>query len=404
MISPTLLGALSNLHHLMMNLAEQMPDADFNRQYHPDLGSFGHILGQCVFRELYWLRGVIGGDGDLGERVRPLFAPGELNLRQQCGQLPPKDHLLNWAAEIQDHHLMLLANPRLLPEHPLLAEETGILPFIVQEHARAYEQLLSLLSLRQLQGLAGGYSPKAVLASQAPVCDAVDVTQGVYRIGSRFDPWAYDNELPPQMIKLSNFRIARRPVSNAEYLAFMEDGGYGRESLWWRGGEWLKTEASGAPSHWRRDAAGHWYGIGLNGPFDLIGGEPVYGINHYEASAFAVWTSERGGDTAGAILQHEYQWETAQRTQVLENPGRVWEWCANTFEPYSEYQAPPEPQRTTPDFDDEHRSLRGGCLHTQPTLRRPSFRNRGLPHQQFLFAGARLVFPPKDQGARHHHG
>ncbi|MBU0501299.1 MAG: formylglycine-generating enzyme family protein [Gammaproteobacteria bacterium] len=394
MISPALLGSLSNLHHLMMNLAEQMPDADFNRQYHPELGSFGHILAQCVYRELYWLREAIMGDADLSGRVQRLVSPGELSLGEQCAQLPPKDHLLNWAAEIQDHHLMLLANPKLLPAHPLL-ENDAILHFIVQEQARSYEGLLSLLSLRQIQGFSDDYCPKAVLESRPPTGDAVDVTQGVYRIGSRFEPWAYDNELPPQMMKLSNFRIALRPVSNAEYLSFIEDGGYERESLWWRGCDWLKTESAGAPMHWRRDASGHWYGIGLNGPFDLIGEEPVYGINHYETSAYAVWASERGGETAGAVLQHEYQWETALRTQVLENHGRVWEWCANPFEPYSEYQPPAELQRATPDFDGEHRSLRGGCLHTQPAIRRPSFRNRGLPHQQFLFTGARLVFPPR---------
>lgn len=402
MTSPTLLGTLAHLHQLTLQLAEAIPPDAFSRQYDPELGSFGHLLGQGVYRELYWLRERVGGDSELAGRVRHLFTPGGLSLRQQCEQLPPKDHLLNWAAEARDHHLMLLANPRLLPPHPLM-EDDAILHFLVQELARDYEHMLALLSLQRLAENGEGYRAKAILKPQPPVCDAVEINQGVYRIGSRFEPWAYDNELPPQMMNLSSFRIARRPVSNAEYLAFMEEGGYQSESLWWRGLEWLKQEGTGAPLHWRRDDNGNWYGMGLNGPFDLVAEEPVYGINHYEASAFAVWASERGGETAGAVLQHEYQWETAARTQVLENHGRVWEWCSNTFEPYIEYQAPSEPALATQDFDEEHRSLRGGCLHTQPSIRRPSFRNRALPHQRYPFAGARLVFPPTEVTGKHHH-
>ncbi len=140
---------------------------------------------------------------------------------------------------------------------------------------------------------------------------------------------------------------------------------------------------------------GHWYGLGINGPADLPPGEPVTGVGRYEAGAYAAWVSSLGGALEGAALQHEFQWETAIRTRAVRELGRAWEWCSNHFEPYSDYQPPPEPARATSDFDGRHFALRGGCLHTQPELRRPSFRHRALAHQDFLFTGLRLIFPPE---------
>jgi iron(II)-dependent oxidoreductase len=308
--------------------------------------------------------------------------------------MPPKDHLLNWGAEILDHHMMLLANPGMLPEHPLL-EEDAIIHFIAQEHAQSYEKMLSLLMLQQLKSLDLGYTASNAMESRLPVREVVDITQGVYRIGARQDPRAYDNELPPQMVELSKFAIAKRPVSNAEYLAFMEDGGYNRPELWPAdAGAWLQAEANGAPLHWRKDQKGRCYGIGLNGAFELASDDPVYGVNQHEASAFAAWTAQLSDQTAGAVLQHEYQWEVATRTQAISEYGRVWEWCANTFEPYSEYQPPARNHLATQEFDGQHKVLRGASLHSQPVLRRLSFRNRAHPHSNIHFSGIRLVFPP----------
>jgi iron(II)-dependent oxidoreductase len=117
MTSSAILGPLSGLHAMMRQLLASVPAADANRQFHPALASIGWYLGRSVYRETYWLREVLDGDADLTSRVRHLFAATELPLSEQCAQLPPPDHLLNWAAEIQDEHLRRLANPGLLPTH-----------------------------------------------------------------------------------------------------------------------------------------------------------------------------------------------------------------------------------------------------------------------------------------------
>jgi iron(II)-dependent oxidoreductase len=378
----------------MLELAESADDAIFKRQFVPELGSLAHILGQRVYAELYWLREVIQGDDDLSQRVAHLFRPGALPLTEQCHQLPPKDHLLNWAAEVFDHHLMLLANPALLPRHPLL-KDGGILHFLLQGHARAYEEILAMLLLARLEEQYD-HSVNQVLESQLPDPPRLEISQGVYRIGGDAnDARSADNELPTQMVKLASFALAARPVTNAEYLAFMEADGYANEGLFWgKGQDWLRQQRPKAPLHWRKDSQGHWYGIGISGPADLIANDPVYGISFFEAQAFANWAGQLDGPTQGAVLPHEFQWEATARTKGLSERGRVWEWCANIFEPYSDYQRPDNDAYATAEFDDEHRCLRGGCLHSQPELRRPSLRGRALPQWRHLFAGTRLVLPP----------
>jgi len=199
-----------------------------------------------------------------------------------------------------------------------------------------------------------------------------------------------------QIAELSSFRIAERPVSNAEYLAFMLAGGYLEPVLWSRAGlDWQQASAvAHHPWQWRQDAAGHWFDIHLNGAADLPPEEPVMGINRHEAQAYANWVAQLGDAHAGAVLQHEYQWETAARTGVLRHTGRAWEWCANNFSPYDRYQRPADPELSTRHFDRGHAGLRGGCLHTQGALRRASLRHHADPASRCFFSGARLVYPP----------
>jgi iron(II)-dependent oxidoreductase len=392
--APEILGRLASIHELTAHLVQSLPPSDVNRQFHSELGSLGWYFGRSVYQETYWLREVLQGDDDLTRRVRHLFTPGGMSLADQCVSLPPPDHLLNWAAEIRDAHLTWLANPALLPGHPLLADDR-LAHFLVQEQALTYESMLWVLQERAITEATPDYRPAQTLEARAPSLETGVVEQGHYRVGSRFEPWAYDNELPPQAIELSAFRIALRPVSNAEWLAFMQSGGYEERSLWSAEGlSWLAGEPRRHPRYWRTDPTGRWYGLGVSGPADLPPQDVVTGICHHEARAFAAWASSLGDALAGATLQHEVQWETAARTGVLGEMGRAWEWCANRFEPYEGYQSPAHEGLATADFDGQHVSLRAGCLHTQPALRRASFRNRALPHQDYRFTGLRLIFPP----------
>ncbi len=396
MTNAAILGQLSSLHEMLAQLPLSIPRDQAARQFHPQLGSLAWHLGRSVYLETYWLRQVLFEDDDLTRRVEQLFTPGAMPLAQQCAALPPVEHLLNWAVEIQGEHLRRLANPGELPDHPLL-ERGRLAWFLLQEQARHYESMLMVLNQRQLQLSGADYRVERTLQARLPQLDAQKVVQGHFRIGAVDDPAAYDNELPPQAVELSNFRIARRPVSNAEFLGFMEQDGY-RNRDWWSdaGWRWLQTATLEQPEHWRRNAYSHWYGIAVNGPADLTPDDPVSGISQHEAKAFAAWTASLGGELAGAVLQHEYQWEIAARFGALKERRRVREWCANPFHPYPEYQSFPDPEVSQHFFDQDHMSLRGGSLHTQRPLRRLSCRDHLPPEQRFAFSGARLVYPAAD--------
>jgi len=398
MTNPRLLGQLSHTHELLEQLFRDLPEADGYRSYAPGLPPLAWYYGRCVYLETHWLRAVVQGDDDLTARVRHLFEPGAAPEEEQWRGLPPRDHLLNWALEIQDENLMRLANPGRLPPHPLLAGDR-LLSLLLQEQHRIYEQMLAVLCERQLANLADGFAVAHPLQPQRiDPAGLMEISQGHYRIGAREPALVYDNELPEQVVTLSAFRMQRRPLSNAEFLAFLHDDGYTQEGLWSAAGwAWRQRYEVTAPHHWRRDAAGHWYGVGLNGPFELVAAEPVLGISHHEASAFAAWATQSAEGLRGAALQHEYQWEVAVRIQALREFGRAWEWCANPFHPYTDHPAAADGLGATPprafagDF-----SLRGGSLYTQPSLRRPSFRHHAEASARRLFAGARLIFPPMD--------
>ena len=395
MTSPNLLAALNGLYQMQAQLLESASSADAASPFDPELGSLNWIYGSSVYQELYWLQEVIMGKDDLSSRVAHLFRPGDLSVLEQSELMPPKEHLLNWAAEIRDDHLMWLANPELLGQHPLL-ENDRLQWFLVQEQAKHYETMLLALNQRSLHIMDVGYRAEQPLTSAQPQWETKEISQGHYRIGARNRPDAYDNELPPQAVELSSFRIALQPVSNSQYLTFMLAEGYTDRAFWTEAGwAWQQSAQVQHPQYWQQDSTQNWYGIGINGPSDLPPNEPVYGINQHEAQAFAKWVDAQGGDVAGAILQHEYQWELAARSQVIDHFGRAWEWCSNPFHPYPEFQPFPDETTSMTDFSSGHISLRGASMHTQPILRRFSLRHRAMAEQRYQLTGMRLVFPPR---------
>ncbi|WP_303905871.1 SUMF1/EgtB/PvdO family nonheme iron enzyme [Thiohalomonas denitrificans] len=389
-----ILGQLSQMHQMMAHLLESVPDADAYRSFTAEIPPLAWLFGRGVYVETYWLREVLEGDEDMTARVRPLFAAGVQPDEALIQQLPPREHLLNWALELQDENLMRLANPqRLLPADSTL-EDNRLPLLILQEYGRLYERTLAQLTARRLQE-SFPYQVSTPLEPCPPSEQHVDVHKGMFRVGAKDDPAARDNELPTQVVQLDAFRIDSLPVTSGAFLSFMEAGGYDEPAYWSEEGNRWRASHSHHPVHWRRDAAGAWYGVGLNGPFDLVAEEPVMGVSRHEAEAYARWVASQGERLAGAVLQHEYQWEVAVRSQAITDRGRVWEWCANPFEPYTGYTAPKYPEAATA-FEADHYPLRGGCLHSQLILRHTSYRHHAAPDDRYRFSGLRLVFPGSD--------
>ncbi|MGB5259407.1 MAG: SUMF1/EgtB/PvdO family nonheme iron enzyme [Gammaproteobacteria bacterium] len=381
---PELVSELRQARELVSALVDGLDDRTSRTQFHPDLSPIGWHLGHCTFVESDWLQATIGGDNRYTHPVQALYTPSATPKAERGGKLPALDALLAWTSALQaiNDDLLEAAAPR-LREHALM-QDNYLLHFLIQHYSQHYESLLMILTQRACQADDGTFQVDVPLAADMPQPAAVAVQPGHYRVGGTA-PLAYDNELPPQQVTLGPFRIATRPVSNSAYLAFIEDGGYRRAELWSSfGWNWRELHDHEHPDHWRRDLAGNWYGIAARGAYALAGDVPVSGLSFFEAEACARW--------AGGRLPHEHQWEVACRLQLLEDTGRTWEWCGNSFYPYAGYRAFPYDEYSQPWFDDSHYSLRGGSLHTRPAIRRASFRNFYQPDKRHIFAGLRPVY------------
>jgi iron(II)-dependent oxidoreductase len=379
-----LLDELRLAQDLVMALVQPLEGDSYRQQYHPDLSPPGWHLGHCTYTECYWLQEVVLGDNRFTAPVAALYTPGMTPKAERGTRLPSLDVLVQWVLGMQSLNAETLESaPAELPGHPLMQDDY-LIHFLIQHYSQHYETMLAALAQHALDIDATDFLVTRPFAARTPRQDRLSVPAGHYKTGG-LTPVAYDNELPAQHATLGPYDIARYPVSNSEYLAFMEDDGYAkascRDNTGW---QWRQQQSTANPEHWRRDSAGYWYGIGVHGAYELHGADAVHGISWHEATAYASW--------AGGQLPHEHQWEVACRLQLLEQTGRVWEWCRNPFYPYAGFQPFPYEEYSQPWFNNNHYTLRGGSFHTRPAIKRASFRNFHTPEKRHIFAGLRLVW------------
>ena len=364
-------------------LFEGMNDLHYRLQFHADLSPAGWHLGHGLFIENYWLHEVVKKNNQYTADTS-LYIPENCPKPERGPRLPPLEETLKKISAQQDiNALLLLEKTPPLSDHILFKDEY-IENFIIQHYAQHYEIIHMILQQIALKADKGNYQPKKPLTAKMPIRDISHIKQGSYTVGGE-RPLSYDNELPTQTVRLNDFFISLKPVSNSEYLNFIRNDGYTTHSYWSDDGwQWLQNNNTHHPEHWRQNGQQQWYGINHTGAYDLQDDDPVYGINYYEACAFANW--------ANARLPHEHEWETAARLEQLNQTAQAWEWCSNTFHPYDNFQPFPYDEYSKPWFDNKHFVLKGGSTCTRPEIKRASFRNFFQPHQRHMFAGLRLVY------------
>ena len=367
-----------------MALVEPLQDDSYRQQFHPDLSPLGWHLGHCTYTECYWLQEVVLGDNRYTAPVAGLYTPAATPKPERGAQLPVLNVLVQWVLGMQSLNADIFDTaPAALLEHPLMQDDY-LLHFLIQHYSQHYETMLTALTQHALHNTATDFQVMRPFTALPHRQDRISVQPGHYRVGG-LAPAAYDNELPSQHATLGPYDIARNPISNSEFLAFMEADGYANESCWDKTGWlWQQQQSLTGPEHWRQDSNGNWYGMGVRGAYELDGTDVLHGISWHEAAAYASW--------AGGQLPHEHQWEVACRLQLLEQTGRAWEWCNNSLYPYAGFQPFPYKEYSQPWFDNNHYTLRGGSLHTRPAIKRASFRNFHAPEKRHILAGLRLVY------------
>ena len=317
-------------------------------------------LNRVYFEEL-WLVQRIGGRqplrGDLGELYDAIEQPRKIR-----GELPilRADEVRPYMEQVRERTLEVLDEIVLDPEDPVLADGFVYEMLLAHEHQHN-ETMLQLLQLVE------SYEP-------------VEVDKG-------------PAERPRHRVELAPFWIDRTPVTNAAYIAYLEETG------------------AEPPMYWERDGEGGWIRTAMGRSEEVDPRLPVIHVSWPEADAFARW--------AGKRLPTEVEWEAAARGAdrdratldqfsfgpapagayadaaagcgAIQMLGDVWEWTSSDFTAYPGFRAFPYPEYSEVFFGDQHKVLRGGAWATRRDVIRTSFRNWDLAERRQIFSGIRCA-------------
>ncbi|MEN3271360.1 MAG: hypothetical protein V7636_121, partial [Actinomycetota bacterium] len=257
-------------------------------------------------------------------------AVGPRHLRSARGLItrPGVEEIARYRQHV-DRAMLELLDGSLAPDVSALIE-LGI------NHEQQHQELLLMdiahvLACNPTQPAYGALPWRTAGAGDAGV---VEHDGGIVDIGATDDGFAFDNERPRHDVLLHPFRLSTALVTNGDWLAFIDDGGYERADLWMSEG-WATVQAEGsdAPLYWRRDG-GTWTEHSLAGVAAVDPAAPVVHVSWFDADAYARW--------AGGRLPLEAESEVVAPTPDASGAegwyGAAWQWTASSYDPYPGFE------------------------------------------------------------------
>ena len=250
-----------------------------------------------------------------------------------------------------------------------------------------------------------------------------EIPGGSYLLGSAPESpfFVFDNEQWAHEVEIAPFAISKTAVTNAEFAAFVDDGGYARREFWsdegWR---WRASCDAQHPVYWEPQGNGRWLRRHFDLRVPLEDRHPIIHVNWYEATAYCRWARRRLPTeaewemAASGAEKHTYPWGDEPPTPNRANLdwramgcidvdalpdgdgpfgcrqmiGNTWEWCSDSFGPYPGFALGPYKEYSQPWFGD-HKVLRGGCWATRSRMIRNAYRNFYTPDRRDVWAGFR---------------
>ena len=370
-----------------------------------------HIAHTSWFFETLLLKPYCRGYQPLNDSFATLFNSyydtiGDCHPRPQRGLLsrPTVGEVYAYRAHVDEHMAQLLDDNN----HPQRSDIEK-LTVLGMNHEQQHQELFvtDIKHIFAYNPLRPVYRDIEIPRGRsAPALDWLAFAGGVQEVGFKGDGFAYDNESPRHKVYLNDFRLASRPVTNGEFIAFINDGGYREPQLWLSDG-WhtIARHNWQAPLYWEQRDGG-WWSMTLSGMQPVDEQAPVCHVSFYEAAAFARW--------AGKRLPTEQEWEVAaagepvlgnfvdnellqpiaapQDSGLVQLYGDIWEWTQSAYTPYPGYR---QEYGALGEYNGKFMSsqmvLRGGSCATAFDHIRTTYRNFFYPHERWQFCGFRLA-------------
>lgn len=393
-------------------LAAGLSDADATAQSMADASpAKWHLAHSSWFFETFVLRDHTPDYQPFDPRFAYLFnsyyeGEGPRHARPLRGLLtrPSLDEILRYRAHV---------DAALLAALPEMGAQGQTLVALGLHHEQQHQELLltdiqHLFSINPLEPALFD-APSGMPAALPGPIHWIEGREGLVEIGDdgKTD-FAFDCEGPRHKALLHPHALAHRPITNAEWISFIDNGGY-RDPAHWLSDGWAWVQAQGieAPLYWRQEPQG-WTRFGLDGRKPVNPAAPVCHISLYEADAYARWAGARlpteeewesGAQNVAPISGNQLDGPTCPRPQATDGGasltrmfGDVWEWTGSAYRPYPGFQAD---EGAVGEYNGKFMSgqfvLRGGSCATPRGHVRASYRNFFYPHQRWQFTGLRLA-------------